>query len=54
MACKSLKGRGCMSGIRITYVLDKHLNSITFMEIYFKADKETEDKKRLKEFIEKT
>jgi hypothetical protein len=54
IACRSIKGRGCRSGIRITYVLDKYLNNITFMEIYFKSDKEIEDKERLKKFIEQT
>ncbi|MDR2646100.1 MAG: hypothetical protein LBC04_02935 [Holosporaceae bacterium] len=54
VACKSLKGKGCKSGIRITYVLDKHLNTVIFMEMYFKADKKIEDKERLKEFIERT
>lgn len=50
--CKSLKGRGSHSGLRITYILDKRNNEITFMEIYFKADKECEDKERLKAYIE--
>lgn len=51
IACRSLKGRGCKSGFRITYILDKTSDVITFMEIYFKSDKEVEDKERLKKYI---
>lgn len=50
-ACKSLKGRGNKSGLRVIYVHEPECNKITFIEIYFKADQENEDKARLKEFI---
>jgi mRNA-degrading endonuclease RelE of RelBE toxin-antitoxin system len=52
ISCRSLKGCGCRSGIRITYIFNKRTNEITFMEIYFKADQATEDKNRLNEYIE--
>ena len=50
-ACKSLKGKGFASGIRIIFVWDKQSRNITFIEIYFKADQENERKKRLEEFL---
>lgn len=51
-ACKSLKGRGSASGIRIIFVWDKKSRTITFIEIYFKADQENENHRRLKDFVD--
>ena len=52
-ACKSLPGRGSQSGIRIIFVWQKKIRTITFVEIYFKGDKPEEDRGRLKAAIEK-
>jgi len=46
-ACKSLKGKGANSGIRIIYAYYKEEDIIEFIEIYFKGDKEKEDRKRI-------
>jgi len=46
-ACKVLKGRGGMSGIRIIYAYYESEDVIEFIEIYFKGDKVNEDKKRI-------
>lgn len=46
-ACKALKGRGGMSGIRIIYAYYEKEDVIEFIEIYFKGDKANEDKKRI-------
>lgn len=46
-ACKSLKGKGVMSGIRIIYAYYKKEDKIEFIEIYYKGDKKNEDKKRI-------
>jgi len=46
-ACKALKGRGVMSGIRIIYAYYENEDVIEFIEIYFKGDKAKEDKKRI-------
>ena len=46
-ACKALKGRGGMSGIRIIYAYYEKEDVIEFIEIYFKGDKKNEDKKRI-------
>lgn len=46
-ACKSLKGRGSSSGIRVIYVYFEDDDRIELVEIYFKGDKEKEDRKRI-------
>ena len=46
-ACKALKGRGVMSGIRIIYAYYENKDVIEFIEIYFKGDKANEDKERI-------
>lgn len=51
--CMSLKGKGSASGIRVIFVWEKHLQKVTFVEIYFKGDKENEDRARLQSFIDK-
>src|SRR3989338_3700810 len=50
-ACRALKGRGVKSGIRITYAFYIKTNSVDFIEIYFKGEKEIEDKERIKEYL---
>lgn len=47
LACKSLKNRS----IRIVYAY--HLKTVTFMyiEIYFKGNKENEDKERITQYL---
>jgi len=52
-ACKSLKGKGVASGIRIIYSYDKNEDVIEFIEIYFKADQENEDKERIRNYLKK-
>lgn len=50
-ACKSLKGRGVQSGIRVTYAYDEEKDKIVLIEIYFKGDKANEDKERILEYL---
>jgi hypothetical protein len=50
-ACKSLKGKGVQSGIRISYAYLEDLNKVEFIEIYFKGDKENEDRERIFKYI---
>lgn len=50
-ACKALKGRGVKSGIRITYAFYVKTKSIEFIEVYFKGEKEMEDKERIKKYL---
>ena len=47
-ACKSLKGKGVQSGIRIIYSYFENSDRIEFVEIYYKGDKEKEDRDRIK------
>jgi len=49
-ACKSLKGKGAHSGIRITYSYFSVEDRIEFIEIYYKGDQENEDKERIKDY----
>lgn len=49
-ACRSLKGRGAKSGIRIIYAYHREKDIIEFIEIYFKGDKENEDRERIKKY----
>jgi len=52
-ACKSLKGKGVYSGIRITYAYFPLEDFIEFIEIYYKGDQENEDRKRIMEYYKK-
>jgi hypothetical protein len=46
-ACKSLKGKGAQSGIRIIYSYSSTRDVVEFIEIYYKGDKENEDRARI-------
>ena len=48
-ASKSLKGRGVQSGIRVVYACFEDESKIELIEIYYKSNKELEDKDRIKE-----
>ena len=47
-ACKALKGRGSKSGIRVIYAFHCQSCKVEFIEIYFKGNKESEDRDRIK------
>ncbi len=47
IACKSLKGRGVNSGLRLIYAYFPDEQKITFIELYHKNNKENEDKIRI-------
>jgi mRNA-degrading endonuclease YafQ of YafQ-DinJ toxin-antitoxin module len=47
IACKSLKGRGVNSGLRLVYAYFKEEQKIVFIELYHKNEKENEDRKRI-------
>ncbi|MBU0722595.1 hypothetical protein KKH46_00025 [Patescibacteria group bacterium] len=50
-ACRSLKGRGSKSGIRVIYAFHCKSCKVDFIEIYFKSEKENENRKRIKEYL---
>ncbi len=45
--CKSLKGKGAASGIRVIYAYYAQEDIIEFIEIYYKGNKENEDRNRI-------
>jgi hypothetical protein len=47
IACRSLKGRGVNSGLRLIYAHFPNDQKIIFIELYHKNDKENEDVKRI-------
>ncbi|HHT9113799.1 MAG: hypothetical protein HZA47_00785 [Planctomycetes bacterium] len=46
-ACRSLKGKGVQSGIRVIYAYFEEQDKIELIEIYYKGDKENEDRGRI-------
>jgi mRNA-degrading endonuclease YafQ of YafQ-DinJ toxin-antitoxin module len=52
-ACKSLRGTGVKSGIRIIYAYYEEEDIIEFIEIFFKGDKENEDRDRILRYYKK-
>jgi hypothetical protein len=50
-ACKSLKGKGVHSGIRMIYAYHPNGMIVELIEIYYKGNKENEDRERLKNFL---
>lgn len=47
IACKSLKGRGVNSGLRLIYAYFPNEQKIIFIELYHKNEKENEDRSRI-------
>ena len=48
IACKSLKGRGVNSGLRLVYAYFPEEFKIVFVELYHKNNQENEDRERIK------
>jgi mRNA-degrading endonuclease RelE of RelBE toxin-antitoxin system len=46
-ACKALKGKGARSGIRVIYSYHEELDKVEFIELYYKGDKEMENRERI-------
>ncbi len=46
-ACRSLKGKGVQSGIRVIYAYYEEEDKIELIEIYYKGDKDNEDTDRI-------
>lgn len=47
-ACRALRGHGVMSGIRVTFFHYPSEGRVVYAEMYFKGDKENEDRERLR------
>lgn len=52
-ACKALKGHGVQSGIRLVYAFNKNEKSVLFLDIYYKGDRENENRAYLRSLIRK-
>lgn len=50
-SCRSLKGKGSNTGLRLIYIYEPAKKQVTFLEIYSKADKPNENRERIKDFI---
>lgn len=50
-ACQSLKGRGNRSGIRVVYAYHICERKVVFLDVYFKADRESENSEAIKDFL---
>jgi len=48
-ACRALKGRGAESGLRLIYAYFEAEDAVELIELYFKGDKENEDRSRILE-----
>jgi mRNA-degrading endonuclease RelE of RelBE toxin-antitoxin system len=51
MACKALKGTGSRSGMRVIYAYEAARDRVVLVELYFKGDKENEDRARIRAFL---
>jgi len=51
IACKSLKGRGVNSGLRLIYAHFSDEQRIVFVELYHKSDKVCEDRERILKYF---
>lgn len=53
-ACRSLKGKGVQSGIRVIYAYSEEEDKIELIEIYYKGDKEEdEDRERILKYYKR-
>ena len=50
-ACRTLKGKGAHSGIRLIYAFFEDSGTIDLIEIYYKGDKENEDRERVRKYF---
>ena len=51
IACKSLKGRGVNSGLRLIYAYFREESRIVLVELYHKNNKSGEDRERIKKYF---
>ena len=49
-ACRSIKGKGARSGIRVVYAYFESEKRIELIEIYYQEDKDSEDKERISKY----
>ena len=49
--CRSLKGRGAKTGIRVIYAFFLDSVKVVLIQMYFKSDTKKEDRKRIGKFL---
>ncbi len=47
IACRAIKNKGSNTGLRMVYCYKKEEKEIILIELYFKGDKENEDRERI-------
>lgn len=52
-ACRALKSKGSRTGLRLIYAYVETEDRIDLIEIYIKADKETEDRERIRKYYKR-
>jgi mRNA-degrading endonuclease RelE of RelBE toxin-antitoxin system len=52
-ACKSLKGKGAQSGIRVIFAFYPESRHIDLIEIYYKGEQENEDRVRISTYLKR-
>lgn len=50
-ACRSIKGAGSRTGLRLIYAYDAAKDRVVLIEIYMKSDKEVEDRERVRQHM---
>jgi len=50
-ACRSLKGKGVQSGIRIIYAYEEETDRVILIEAYYKGDKANEDRAKILRYL---
>ena len=51
IACRTLKGRGVNSGLRLIYAWFESEQRIVLVELYYKGEKELEDRERILKYF---
>jgi len=49
--CKSLKGKGSRSGIRVIYAYQQDKDKVTLIEVYHKNKQENENRERILKYF---
>lgn len=51
MTCRALKGKGNRTGLRVIFAYWPESNTFELIQLYFKADNESEDQQRVKNYV---
>lgn len=51
IACRALKGKGSNTGLRLVYAWFEQEEKIILIELYYKGDKENEERERILKYL---